>query len=229
MPKLVLRPRDTARALSSRPSAKKSPVTLAAALAFLLCAHAPSVSAVPIGPGDFLPGATVIDFETGTTALPSVPGVTFPRTSPSMPPWFGGDALFGSPALFGAQSYTNLSSSTYSDLAIVLDTPAPAVGAWVGQNVGTVTDVATMLILAVFDASDVLLEQVTVALRVGISNPEFATSDNYPLCQLGPLPNVGRLRCCPHLLDSFRRRRADVWQPSPSGRRAHSQRRTRRT
>ncbi len=122
------------------------------------------MSAVPIGPGDFLPGATVIDFETGSTALPSVPGVTFPSTSPLMLPWFGGSALFGSPALFGAQSYTNLSSLTHSDLAIVLDSPAPAVGAWVGQNVGTATDVATMLTVAVFDASDVLLEQVTVAL-----------------------------------------------------------------
>jgi hypothetical protein len=139
-------------------------VFLAVVHTVLLGAYAPAVPAVPIDPGDFLPGATVIDFETGTTfPLPEVTGVTFPNNGPSST-WFAGNALFGSPALFGAQSYTNLVSSTFSDLAIVLDSPAPALGAWVGQNVGTSTSVATMLTVVAFDASDVILEEVMVAL-----------------------------------------------------------------
>lgn len=120
-------------------------------------------SAVPIAAGDFLPGATVVDFETGSSSLlPVVPGVSFPDTTA---PLFRGNSLFGSPALFGAQSYTNFSiSETFSDLAIVLDTSAQAMGAWVGQNVGSSTSIATSITVSVFDESSNLLEQIAVVL-----------------------------------------------------------------
>jgi hypothetical protein len=106
--------------------------------------------------------------------------VTFVDTSSDTIPYFGGDVAFGSPALFGAQSYCNFSGPTYSDLAIVLAVPVPAVGAWVGQSVGTLPDTATMLTVAVFDGSDILLEQTKVALPpkgqpglfVGFARPE---------------------------------------------------------
>src|SRR5947209_1926534 len=58
------------------------------------------------------PNPSLITFETGSTALPTVPGVTFPDTSTQgSGPNFGGVAAFNFfTTFFGAQSYGNLST-----------------------------------------------------------------------------------------------------------------------
>ncbi len=51
---------------------------------------------IPITASEFAPGAQVITFETGTTALPIIPGITFLNTSPVNNPFFAGVAEFNS-------------------------------------------------------------------------------------------------------------------------------------
>src|SRR4051794_37293049 len=66
---------------------------------------------IPVTASDFAPGAQVITFETGSTALPTVPGVTFLQTPPSATQWYGSSANFN--GFFGNQGWSNLVSATY--------------------------------------------------------------------------------------------------------------------
>src|SRR5688500_6578625 len=55
----------------------RSSVAAAFAAAIVVAVAAHVASAAPILPGHFLPGASVITFETGSTAEPVIPGVHF--------------------------------------------------------------------------------------------------------------------------------------------------------
>ena len=131
-----------------------------------------SATIISILPGDFAPGATVIDFETGTTALPSVPGVTFvDEGNPMSPPWFDGSGNFE--GFFGNQGWSNLISATYSDLALEFATPVQAVGAWVGRIPNFANEHPPQVDVELFDAQDVSLGSDSISLPMAFDTPVF--------------------------------------------------------
>ncbi len=121
-----------------------------------------SAATTPITPSDFLPGASVIGFETGSTGLPTVPGVTFLRESPD-PQWFSATGAFID-AFFEEQVMTNLVSSTFSDVAIEFATPVQAVGAWVGKVENFLSEYPDVLDVRVLDSLGNELAATTVDL-----------------------------------------------------------------
>jgi hypothetical protein len=139
---------------------------------------------IPIGPGDFLPGATIIDFETGSTGLPSVPGVTFVNEgSPGGPGWFAGSANFD--GFFGGQGWSNLVSLTYSDLALVFDTPVDAVGAYVGRIPNFLNEHPSTVVVELFDASSSSLGSATISIPPAFDSPVwFGYRADAPIARL---------------------------------------------
>src|SRR6266705_2106738 len=109
--------------------------TLVLVLGLVTIAEAASPRAIQ--PADICPGAVVVDFETGTTSPPVVPGVTFVTSgTPLNPPWFDGGVVstsvppFG--GVFGKQVYANELSVIDSDLAVQFSPATQAVGAYIG-------------------------------------------------------------------------------------------------
>jgi len=148
-------------------------------LASLVFALAPAMlgnpaAAVPIGPGAFAPGATVVDFEgQSSTALPSVPNLEFVREgNPNQPGWLAGSAPFID-SLFGENLYGNLVSTSFSDLAVEFTTPVGAAGAWVGQIQNFLDTSAPSLTVAAFGLGGALLEEVVVDLPAPNTGPVF--------------------------------------------------------
>ncbi len=91
---------------------------------FTVCGFARLGSAAIVSStGSFLGPDSVITFETGSTALPSVPGVT-------LTPYGNSDSTF-STVLFGHQVYGNASTAGgYTDLYAIFSPPITEVGAW---------------------------------------------------------------------------------------------------
>lgn len=121
----------------------------------LACSAATSWGAVvQVGPSDFLPGSTLVDFETGSTATPDVPGIHFVSTgNPSSPPWFGGQCSFSS-AFFGSQLYANTVSVSLSELAIEFSPPLHATGAWIGHIPNLINQHADPVLFRILDGAD---------------------------------------------------------------------------
>lgn len=133
---------------------------------------APSASAdlIPIDPGAFQPGATVIDFETGSTGLPSVPGVTFvDEGKPGGPGYFAGSGNFA--GFFGDQGWSNLVSTTFSDLALEFATPVEAVGAYVGRIDNYLDEHPSEVVVELFDAASVSLGSRTIVIPAAFDSP----------------------------------------------------------
>jgi hypothetical protein len=127
--------------------------------------------AVSITPSDFAPGASVITFETGTTAPPTIPGVAFIEFG-----GFGGSssAKFVG-AEFGNQAYGDLVGSTFTDLAIQFTTPQPAIGGWVGKITNFLNNAADQMTLKVYGPTTTnLLETLPVTLPSQLDVPVFA-------------------------------------------------------
>jgi len=154
--------------------------TLALVLGLVTIAEAASPRAIQ--PGDICPGAVLVDFETGTTAPPVVPGVTFVMSgSPLNPPWFGGGVVsttlppFG--GVFGEQVYSNLLSAITSELAVQFSPATEAVGAYIGAF--NPSPVPTQITFRAFDVGDNLIYSVISPLPqlggtakfVGVSYP----------------------------------------------------------
>lgn len=99
-----------------------------------------------------------ITFETGSTALPGIPGVHLG------PYGIGGDSTFSS-ACFGHQFYGNANGTGYLDISF--DQPMQAVGAWFSIGAGNgVTEVA-------YDQSNNVIDTVSVPMPSGIVGPPF--------------------------------------------------------
>lgn len=148
--------------------------TLKFSLLFLgLGLAAGKTHAVPISLEDFSSSAAIIDFEGPTTALPVIPGVTFPQEGPiNGPGWFASTTSFTN-TFFGNKVFANLVSSAFSDLAIEFATPVQAVGGWVGQLRNFLTANPETITFSIFGANG-LLEEVEVLLPVlGFSTPAF--------------------------------------------------------
>lgn len=106
---------------------------------------------------------SVIDFETGSTALPSVPGVTL------APYGFGADSTF-STVLFGRQVYGNISGpGGYSDLFASFSPLVTEVGAW-GRRFSSSSG-PTQLTVNVYGPTNNLLE--TAILSNTTPTPSF--------------------------------------------------------
>ncbi len=117
-------------------------------------------------PSAFVPGTPVITFETGSTNLPTVPGVSFLGTEPGNAPWFSGVADF--PGLIGVQSWSNLVSAgdyPYSELGLTLATPVEAIGGYVGKPPHNLNSSdATQVTFELFDSSGNSLGTDTISL-----------------------------------------------------------------
>lgn len=99
-----------------------------------------------------------ITFETGSTALPNIPGIHLG------PYGFGGDSTFSS-ACFGKQIYGNANGTGYLDISF--DQPMQAVGAWFTIGAGNgVTEVA-------YDQSNNIIDTASVPMPSGIVGPPF--------------------------------------------------------
>ena len=128
---------------------------------------------IAVSPSDFAPSAQVITFETGTTALPTVPGVTFLDTpSSDISPWYGGSATL-SDGFFGNQNWANLVSATYSDLGIQFATPVQAIGGYVGNIPNFLNQHPTAVTVQLFDSSLTSLGTVSVSLPPTLNSPVF--------------------------------------------------------
>lgn len=125
-----------------------------------------------IAPTDFLPNAQVITFETGTTELPTLPGVTFLGEAPSdTSPWYSGSGNFN--GFFGNQGWSNEVSSTYSDLGIQFAMPVQAVGGYVGNIPNFTNQHPTVVTVELFDTSLTSLGTVSVSLPATLNAPVF--------------------------------------------------------
>lgn len=123
------------------------------ALALVVILSAVSVSrASEVYSSDFSSTDPVINFTTGTTALPTIPGVTFA----------GGDDSF-SDGGFGPQYFGNLVSGSYSYLDIYFSQPVQAVGADLVSATPSVTGVTEV----VFDQNGVQLDSESAPMSAG--------------------------------------------------------------
>jgi hypothetical protein len=124
-----------------------------------------------VSPGDFLPGKTVIGFETGSTGLPSVPNVTFLSEgfgSPST--WFDSSANFEG-FLGSDQGWSNLTSLDYSNLGIRFTTPVEAVGAYVGRIPNFRNAHPPSVTVRLYDASLTLLGSQSISIPAAFNSP----------------------------------------------------------
>jgi hypothetical protein len=152
-------------------------VPTAKAVAFLVCAGyaavvfcaADSLNAAIIGQNTFLATDTVIGFETGSTALPSVSGVTFLSDFST----YGGDATAAPGSanefVFGRQYYGNLSGTgpeLYTFLGIAFSTPQSAAGAYLVDANGP-----SSIICTVYDSGGVIEESASTQLAPYLSPP----------------------------------------------------------
>jgi PEP-CTERM motif len=134
---------------------------------------------IPIAASDFAPGAQVIDFETGTTSLPVISGVTFLSTASTSYPWFGGGAEFDSfGPTFGAQNWENLLGGTqnniiYSGLGLDLATPVEAIGGYVAKVPNFKNLSPSQVIVELFDSSQQSLGTATITLNATVNSPVF--------------------------------------------------------
>jgi DNA-binding beta-propeller fold protein YncE len=105
-----------------------------------------SASGIQIATNQFAGTASIITFETGSTAMPGIPGLSFS----------GGDATFSSYG-FGSQIFGNLNGSTYLD--VYFTQPQQAVGAYIINDspFGGVTGV----IEVAYDQNNNVLESVS--------------------------------------------------------------------
>lgn len=137
------------------------------------CIGISSVSSAPIGLSDFAADAQIIDFEGPSTALPSIPGISFPREGIiNSPGWFSSTSSFNS-TFFGDKVFANLVSRRYSDIAIEFLDPVQAVGGWLGQidsggggNPETIT-------FSIFGIAGLLDEIIVDLPTIGFETPVF--------------------------------------------------------
>lgn len=152
-------------------------------LALALAGGAAPARAEVIGPDGFCGAPTRIDFETGGPEFPLVPGVRFLFESiPGARNWIagvptrvGGGFVAGSP--FGAQAYGNLVASTtplsWSAMAVELNPPHAAVGAYVGSIPNFLDTSTTVVTIQARDAAGLLLDETTVAVPALGEAPRF--------------------------------------------------------
>ena len=132
-----------------------------AVIAGMACA-APAGATVVVSSGLFSGPDSVITFETGSTALPSVPGV-------SLTPYGNADSTFSS-VLFGSQVYGNASTAGgYTDLYASFSPAVTEVGAW-GRRFSSSSG-PTQLTVNVYDTSNSLIE--TAVLFTNTVSPSF--------------------------------------------------------
>jgi hypothetical protein len=149
---------------------------LGVAVALLLGgAEAARAGLIPVSASQFAPGDPVLGFETGSTLLPNVPGVTFLQEPPSSTStWYLGNSGFDSfgPS-FGQQDWENEVSATYSALGFDLATPVEAIGGYVAKIPNFQNTNPTSVTIEFVDSSDNSLGTATVNLNATLNSPVF--------------------------------------------------------
>lgn len=118
----------------------------------------------------FTADSTVVDFETGSTGLPSVPGLSFLMEGiPSSPDWFAGSGNFD--GFFGQQGWSNLVSTNFSNLGVAFDSPVQAFGGWFGQIPDFLNSNPPQIEVRAFDGNSDLLFSTIVDLNAEFEDP----------------------------------------------------------
>lgn len=119
---------------------------------------------VAIQPSDFLPSAQVLTFETGSTTLPSAPGVTYlDDRAQGASTFFASNGSFND-AFFGEQIMANLVSTEFSDMGLEFSPPVQAVGAWFGKIDNFLNQNPDKITFRAYGASGELLASTDVEL-----------------------------------------------------------------
>lgn len=129
---------------------------------------------IAVGEGQFSAGAAVITFEGPTTALPTIPGVTFPSNSSWNSPWFSGSAQvisFG--PKFGGQAWANHMYETTSGLAVDLADPVQAIGGYIARVPHASGAYPTAVTIELLDAAGGSLGTSSVTLDPVPNTPVF--------------------------------------------------------
>ncbi|MHC4396417.1 MAG: hypothetical protein ACYS1A_12255 [Planctomycetota bacterium] len=132
----------------------------------------PSPCVKLLGPEAFSPSAELIDFETGTTAMPDIPGVQFLEHGSPDGIWFGGSASFIDD-FFGNQALVNTVSTTYGNIGIAFDQPVLRIGAYIGVVDGFTHEWPEQITLAAYNATGNLIYQSVVNVPTVGERPLF--------------------------------------------------------
>jgi hypothetical protein len=129
-------------------------------------APASRASLTPILQSEFLPGSQVVTFETGSTGLPVVPGLTFLFMDPY---WSSGNPH----GFFGSEGWSNTVSSTYEDLGAQFSPTVQAVGGYVGRIPNFANQHPSQVVVELFNSSLVSLGTVSINLPPAFNSPVF--------------------------------------------------------
>ena len=144
---------------------------------------APQAGVRLLGPSTFADAAT-IDFETGTTGLPDVVGVSFLDTVVNDTQFFGGHAAFDS-TFFGDQVFGNVSSVVFSDIGLAFDAPIAGLGFWVGQFDNFLNESAARVTFRALDAGGGLLYETPIDIPGVAQGPLFVgLSSDVPIARV---------------------------------------------
>ncbi len=159
---------------------KKSSLVVAALICIIAASPASEAGLIPITASQFAPTDPVITFETGTTMLPTIPGITFLDTNSTQYPWYGGGAEFNSfgPG-FGAQTWINFlggpptGAPTFSNLGIDFAGPVEAIGGYVAKVPNYLNESPSQVVVQLFDSSMNSLGTATITLNSTVNSPVF--------------------------------------------------------
>jgi hypothetical protein len=126
---------------------------------------------VPVSQSEFGPGAQVVTFETGSTGLPAVPGLTFLSSGPSSSTWYGSSGNFS--GFFDNQGWSNTVSTTYGDLGAQFDPTVQAVGGYVGRIPNFTNQHPSQVTVELFNSSLVSLGTASINLPASLNSPVF--------------------------------------------------------
>ena len=141
-------------------------VRIGIAIGAMVLANALVSQATIVPVVQFAPGAQVITFETGSTGLPSVPGVTFLNTPP-----YGSSGNFS--GFFGSQGWSNTVSVSYYDLGAQFSPPVQAVGGYVGRIPNFTNKHAPQVTVELFNSALVSLGTASIDLPAAFNSPVF--------------------------------------------------------
>jgi PEP-CTERM motif len=119
----------------------------------------------------FASDANIITFETGSTVLPIVPGVSFLNTSSSQSPWYDSSSNFT--GFFGSQGWSNIIGTTYSDLGVTFAAPVQAIGGYVGRIPNFANQHPPSVVVELFDSSLASLGTASITLPPAFNSPVF--------------------------------------------------------
>ena len=126
----------------------------------------------PVFQFEFSPSATVVGFETGSTGEPTVPGMTFLESGGNSGGYYGSSANFSGFNGTG-QGWSNLVSTTYSDIGADFFPNVEAVGGLVGRIPNFTNEHPPFVTVELFNNALVSLGTANITLPAAFNSPVF--------------------------------------------------------